>query len=44
MKTVAIIAIGDELLNGFTIDSNSHWLKEYIHNFKSFYIKICKHT
>ena len=39
MKTVAIIAIGDELLNGFTIDSNSHWLKECIHNFK---LSICR--
>ena len=39
MKTVAIIAIGDELLNGFTIDSNSHWLKECIHKFK---LSICR--
>ena len=33
MKTVAIIAIGDELLNGFTIDTNSHWLKERLRDF-----------
>ena len=39
MKTVAIIAIGDELLNGFTIDSNSHWLKKCIHKFK---LSICR--
>jgi len=28
MKSVAIIAIGDELVNGFTLDTNSHWLKQ----------------
>ena len=33
MKTVAIIAIGDELLNGFTVDTNSHWLKERLWDF-----------
>ncbi len=33
MKTVAIIAIGDELLNGFTVDTNSHWLKERLRDF-----------
>ena len=40
MKTVAIIAIGDELLNGFTIDSNSHWLKECIHNLSFLYVDL----
>lgn len=28
MKSVSIIAIGDELVNGFTLDTNSHWLKQ----------------
>ena len=30
MISVCIIAIGDELLNGFTIDTNSQWLKKKI--------------
>ncbi|HEY1455045.1 MAG TPA: molybdopterin-binding protein [Candidatus Dormibacteraeota bacterium] len=28
MPTSSIIAIGDELVGGFTLDSNSHWLAE----------------
>tara|TARA_Y100001970_G_scaffold293051_1_gene437426 strand:- start:639 stop:1895 length:1257 start_codon:yes stop_codon:yes gene_type:complete len=30
MISVCIIAIGDELLNGFTLDTNTQWLKEKI--------------
>jgi len=30
MISVCIIAIGDELLNGFTLDTNSQWLKKKI--------------
>ena len=33
MKSVVIIAIGDELVNGFTLDTNSHWLKEELQKF-----------
>ena len=33
MKSVSIIAIGDELVNGFTIDTNSHWLKQELQKF-----------
>ena len=28
MPTSSIVAIGDELVGGFTLDSNSHWLSE----------------
>ncbi|MGZ4241375.1 MAG: molybdopterin-binding protein, partial [Actinomycetota bacterium] len=30
MKTVEIIAIGDELLRGIVVESNSHWLAKRI--------------
>ena len=30
MKSACIIAIGDELLNGFTSDTNSQWIKEQL--------------
>jgi len=30
MKTACVIAIGDELLNGFTVDSNTQWIKEQL--------------
>ena len=33
MVSACIIAIGDELLNGFTIDSNSHWIKSKLSSF-----------
>ena len=29
-KNVSILSIGDELLNGFTIDTNSSWLAKEI--------------
>ena len=32
---VGIISIGDELMNGFTIDSNSSWIARKISNYKS---------
>src|SRR2546421_12709823 len=28
MPTSSIVAIGDELVGGFTLDTNSHWLTE----------------
>src|SRR5438067_1516579 len=28
MPTSAIVAIGDELVGGFTVDTNSHWMAE----------------
>src|SRR5438874_9895804 len=28
MPTSSIVAIGDELVGGFTLDTNSHWLAE----------------
>src|SRR5258707_3025550 len=28
MATSCIVAIGDELVGGFTLDTNSHWLAE----------------
>ena len=28
MKSACVIAIGDELLNGFTVESNTQWIKE----------------
>ncbi|TMD98626.1 MAG: competence/damage-inducible protein A, partial [Chloroflexi bacterium] len=28
MPTSAIVAIGDELVGGFTLDTNSHWMTE----------------
>jgi len=34
MISVSIIAIGDELLNGFTIDTNSQWIKEKLQKYK----------
>ena len=33
MVSACIIAIGDELLNGFTVDSNSHWIKSKLSSF-----------
>ena len=39
MKSVCILAIGDELLNGSTIDSNSQWMKEQLRNFNANVIK-----
>ena len=33
MKTASIIAIGNELLDGFTLDTNSQWLKEKLSNY-----------
>ena len=34
MISASIIAIGDELLNGFTIDTNSQWIKERLQNYR----------
>ena len=34
MISASIIAIGDELLNGFTIDSNSQWIKEKLQKYR----------
>ena len=28
----AIITIGDELIQGFTVDSNANWLSQYLTN------------
>ena len=28
MPTSSIVAIGDELVGGFTLDTNSHWMAE----------------
>jgi len=36
---VGIISIGDELLNGFTIDSNSLWISEQIFNYEKIEIE-----
>ena len=33
MISICIIAIGDELLNGFTVDTNSQWIKEKFSDF-----------
>ena len=35
---IAIMSIGDELMNGFTIDSNSSWIAYEMSNFTSFNI------
>ena len=32
---VAIISIGDELMNGFTVDTNSSWIAKKILKYKS---------
>ena len=34
MISASIIAIGDELLNGFTIDTNSQWIKEKLQKYR----------
>ena len=32
---VAIISVGDELMNGFTVDTNSSWIARKILKYKS---------
>ena len=39
MISACIIAIGDELLNGFTIDTNTQWLKEELSKSNSVVLK-----
>ena len=39
MISASIIAIGDELLNGFTIDTNSQWIKEKLQKYRIVLIK-----
>ena len=39
MISVSIVAIGDELLNGFTNDSNTQWIKRRLSNYNVNVIK-----
>jgi molybdopterin-biosynthesis enzyme MoeA-like protein len=39
MGKVGIISIGDELVNGFTIDTNSSWIAKKIYQYDSIDIK-----
>ena len=35
---VAIVSIGDELMNGFTIDTNSSWIAKKVLEYKSLHV------
>ena len=39
MKKVGILSIGDELMNGFTIDTNSSWISQKVSYYESLIVK-----